>query len=187
MVWRQGNLPDQLCHSGIGVARCNNNPGLNTGLVPNGTLNDSMSCNVWRSTSGSWALPPFSNWSDFNPTPALASSLPFKTGHKGERNILALIASQVSLSSCCLRALECLLVCALRYCAHAISAATDVSCLFGGPQPYEAFSSSVTLTLPTAAVLPTSKLYLLTANLAKSLKCYTPHAEITFGAQAYLT
>ena len=36
------------------------------------------------------------------------------------------------------------------------------------------------LTLPAANVLPTSKLYLLTANLQKSLKCYTPHAEVEF-------
>ena len=30
-----GNLPEQMCHSGIGPVHCNNNPGLNTGLVPN--------------------------------------------------------------------------------------------------------------------------------------------------------
>ena len=137
----QGNLPEQMCHSGIGSARCNNNPGLNTGLVPNGTVNDSMSCNVWKSTDGSWVLPPFSKWTDFN-QPELASALPFQTGRKGALNMLALVASQ----------------------------------------PYDAFSSSATFTLPTSAVLPTSKLYLLTANLAKSLKCYTPHAEVTFGA-----
>lgn len=35
-------------------------------------------------------------------------------------------------------------------------------------------------------MLPTSKLYLLTANLQKSLKCYTPHAEVTFGMRALL-
>ena len=69
-----------------------------------------------------------------------ASPLTFEVGRKGERNILALIASQ----------------------------------------PYEAFSSSATLVLPASSVRPTIKLYLLTANLAKSLKCYTPHAEVTF-------
>ena len=134
-----GNLPEHICHSGIGGGHCNNNPGLNTGLVPNGTLTDSMACNVWRSTAGTWSLPPFSKWSDLL-IGELASALPFETGRKGAKSILALISSQ----------------------------------------PYDAFSSSATLTLPTSAVLPTTKLYLLTANLAKSLKCYTPHGEITF-------
>ena len=133
-----GNLPEHTCHSGIGSAHCNNNPGLNTGLVPNGTIADG-NCNVWKSTAGTWTLPPFTQWSDFN-QPELATSLTFKTGQKGQRNILALISSQ----------------------------------------PFDAFSSSATLTLPASAVRPTRKLYLLTANLAKSLKCYTPHAEITF-------
>ena len=52
--------------------------------------------------------------------------------------------------------------------------------VFAWKQPFDSFSSSVVLTLPAANVLPTSKLYLLTANLQKSLKCYTPHAEVAF-------
>ena len=102
-----GNLPEQMCHSGIGQGHCNNNPGLNTGLVPNGTRNDSMTCNVWRSTAGQWLLPLFSSWSDFHPV-GLAPSLSFKTGRKGERNILALIASQVrhQPSSVCIHILQ---------------------------------------------------------------------------------
>ena len=89
-----GNLPEHLCHSGLGQGHCNNNPGLNTGLVPNGTLKDAMSCNVWRSTAGQWLLPRFSSWSDLHPG-GLSPSLLFKTGRKGERNIVALVASQV--------------------------------------------------------------------------------------------
>lgn len=109
---------------------------MNTGLVPNGTLDGPMGCNVWRSSNGRFTLPNFTSFRDFNTS--LHDSVPILTGQKGRKNMLALVSSQ----------------------------------------PYDAFSSSVTLTLPTP--IKTAKLYLLTANLAKSLKCYTPHAELTF-------
>ena len=91
------------------------------------------------------------------PWPTLPSGQRYLGAKKGEPNILALIASQ----------------------------------------PYSAFHSSATLTLPLPArrtgkpypahaktvtiwaITTLGKLYLLTANLAKSLKCYTPHAEVT--------
>jgi hypothetical protein len=45
-------------------------------------------------------------------------------------------------------------------------------------QPYEQFPSRVLLKLP--ATVRAAKLYLLTANIAKTLKCYYPAAEIVF-------
>jgi hypothetical protein len=45
-------------------------------------------------------------------------------------------------------------------------------------QPYEQFPSRVTLVLPEPRRV--EKLYLLTANLVKTLKCYYPCAEVVF-------
>lgn len=57
------------------------------------------------------------------------------------------------------------------------SAAPNVAALISS-QPFERFSSGVVLTLPSP--VSASKLYLVTANLAKQLKCYMPHAEVEF-------
>eukprot|EP01052_Picozoa_sp_SAG31_P005035 SAG31_NODE_216_length_20053_cov_9.223815_4_plen_853_part_00 len=132
-----GNLPEQMCQSGVGSSHCNNLPNKDTALVPNGTV-EGDGCNVWHSYgSSAWTLPAFKSWSDFGSI--LQTSLNFHTGSKGSKNILALIASQ----------------------------------------PYDAFSSAVTLAVPRPYAR-FEKLYLLTANLQKSLKCYTPHAEVRF-------